>query len=313
MSEYRFSIIIPHYNDTESLKALIDTVPDRKDIQVIIIDDNTYPEQTTMQHIVDELKRENITLAFNEIGKRGAGGCRNIGLQLAKGKWIICADADDLFVERAFQIFDNNYDLNAEIIYFNMYSINMPEKELGSRHLQYERLVKNYLKHPNRTNELNLRYNFPSPCSKMVLRDMVEKNNIHFDDLLWSNDDMFATKCGYYAKKIAAADERVYFVTRKNGTITTSKSIEAFKTRVDVYIKKMVFLRNSLSQKDFKKVARWPGNKLVVARLDGYGKEMERYIMKCYRDNGISLWWINRSDISEVFLKIKSYLSDIHY
>ena len=41
MTIINYSIIIPHKNSTKLLQRCIDTIPYRKDIQVIIVDDNS--------------------------------------------------------------------------------------------------------------------------------------------------------------------------------------------------------------------------------------------------------------------------------
>lgn len=41
MNKILFSIIIPHYNNEISLTKLLKTIPEDKDIEIIIIDDNS--------------------------------------------------------------------------------------------------------------------------------------------------------------------------------------------------------------------------------------------------------------------------------
>lgn len=308
-----YSVIIPHYKDLDGLKALIPTIPDRNDIQVLIIDDNSFPNSDIVEKTIKSFNRDNISIYYNDINKRGAGGCRNIGISHSDGEWLIFSDADDCFTKGAFSAFDNFRHNDADIVYFHMTSINLPEGITGTRHLQYDNILNRYHKNRNRNNELCLRYNYPSPCAKMVRAKMVIDNHISFDDVMWSNDDMFSTKCGYYAKKIEASNRLVYCAIRKNGTITTSKSNEAFKTSIDIYINKILYLKGKLSHRDFRKSIRWPGNKVILSYLNGYDVHVRKYILQQYKDHRISLMWFNLNDFIEVIVRIKSYFNDRKY
>ena len=39
--EYNVSIIIPHYNSPDLLAVLLDSIPEKEDIQIIVVDDNS--------------------------------------------------------------------------------------------------------------------------------------------------------------------------------------------------------------------------------------------------------------------------------
>jgi len=91
------SIIIPHYNTPELLYKLIDSIPQSPDVQIIVVDDNSNHHL----QILTELQKKYCDLVqfyTNNTRRKGAGTCRNIGLQHADGKWILFADADDFFM-----------------------------------------------------------------------------------------------------------------------------------------------------------------------------------------------------------------------
>ena len=49
---------------------------------------------------------------------RTAGGARNEGIKIAKGKWVIFADADDYFEPNAFSSFDKFLTQNMTLYIF---------------------------------------------------------------------------------------------------------------------------------------------------------------------------------------------------
>ena len=86
MNNISYSIIIPHKNIPNLLQRCLDTIPQRNDIQVIVIDDNSddsivdfnnFPKWTGIHYEYYLTK-----------GNNGAGFARNYGLKYAKGQWM---------------------------------------------------------------------------------------------------------------------------------------------------------------------------------------------------------------------------------
>ncbi len=245
----QLSIIIPTYNSVESLIKLLDTIDFSKNLEVIVVDDYSdyYFE---MEEILSDYNSR-VTLLRNRLNK-GAGVCRSIGLKHAKGKWILFADADDLFINDFFNILTKHFDSTADVIYFVPTSLNLNSNNLSKRHLRYSSMIEDYLASPTLKNELRLKYRFYVPWSKMYQKEFIELNNITFDDTLVSNDVMFAAKIGYYSKKIEVTDEIIYCVTESNDSLTKKTDINRFKIRRSVYIKYVNFLRENITDDEFK-------------------------------------------------------------
>ena len=66
-----YSIIIPHKNTPDLLKRCINSIPVRKDLEIIIVDDNSSEKFVDFDNFPG-LHRENTTVIFNKEGK-GAG------------------------------------------------------------------------------------------------------------------------------------------------------------------------------------------------------------------------------------------------
>lgn len=310
----KYTVIIPHYNDIESLPKLIESIPRREDIQIIVIDDNTYETHEEMTKLVREMDRKEVELYFNDPDHRGAGGCRNIGLSHERGEWLIFADSDDYFLDGAFDVFDRTVDPETDdevdMYFFLPTSVELPSMKRGKRHVLYAGLVRDHAKKQTRHSEEELRYNFLVPWSRMVRAKMVRENEIRYDDVRWSNDVMFAARCGYYAKKIRAVDEVVYCATRKTGTLTTSVNATTFCTRFDVYVNKYVFLREKGGNALVKRVMTMPVAKVVLAKLNKLDSQVTKHIFKSYRDNKISVFSFSIYDVKRGFLKLIMFMRD---
>ncbi len=245
------SIIIPHYNSTELLQVLIASIPEREDVEILLIDDNSTEHPKRLMDIVGARPGQ-IRLFYNEPGKNSAGACRNIGLEHAAGKWLLFADADDYFMpgfyEKAAAYFESDFDL----VWFIPTSWNLSENKLDRRHVRYEKLVREYLENKGEREEIRLRYLQESPWSKLIRRQSVEDNAIRFETTMVANDIMFSARIGYAAGKVGASEEVIYCVTKQKGTLTTGVNPHKLYERVEVFLRKYRFLKERLSRKQWK-------------------------------------------------------------
>jgi len=119
MTLTKFSIVASFYNLEDSyLIRFVDSIPDRNDIQVLLIDDGSTTELSneSKNKILQKSNVEIIRYEKNE----GVGSVRNKSIDLVKGDWLIYADCDDeYFTEefnQALDVIDNQKDYN--VIYW---------------------------------------------------------------------------------------------------------------------------------------------------------------------------------------------------
>ena len=201
---------------------------------MIVVDNSLKPIDKNLFH-----DRKNTMVLFSE-NNRGAGGARNMGLNFARGEWLLFLDADDFFVDNAFDCFDKYVNSDYEIIYFKATSIFSNTRELADRHYPYCMMVDDFI---IRNNDYSLRVNHCVPWCKMIRRDFVSLNKILFDEVPASNDVMFALNLGLKANKISADNGVVYCVTVTKGSITNTESLENIKSIFDVIIRKNTMLK----------------------------------------------------------------------
>lgn len=248
-NEIMLSIIVPYYNYVSGLRKLLKSIPVDDRIEVIVIDDGSYLECKQFAELKNETKNKNI-IYWSECENGGAGRARNKGIDMANGKYVLFADCDDFFVEDAFDIIIRTlYSYNdADVIFFAPTSITIEEKP-SERHEIYEKLVKSYVEDDGVLNETRLRFLFFSPCSKLIRRDLIIKRHIRFDEIKYSNDVMFSTKVGYYAKKVFAQNTSIYCIVEHEGSLTKNTCEEALMKRRKVYMRWKYFLCTHISCK----------------------------------------------------------------
>lgn len=237
-----FSIIIPHYNIPDLLMRCINSIPEKESIQVIVIDDCS-PGADEYKYIYPLLSRP--YLEYYSTPKGGsAGRARNIGLDHAKGKWIICMDSDDLFVDNIEDILDEAVDCKEDMLFYNyksVYSNNLTKE--ANRH-QYDHYFEKYRQDGD---EFLFRYKFESIWGKIIKRDLIEKYHIRCDETRYANDVGFSIKCGHYAKTIKIIDKPFFIVTERPGSLASSQfsnksSLVELESRLDVALSIRRFL-----------------------------------------------------------------------
>ena len=63
--DFIYSIIIPHKNIPKLLQRCLDSIPERDDVQVIIVDDNSDPAIVDFEHFPG-LQRKNTIVVFDK-------------------------------------------------------------------------------------------------------------------------------------------------------------------------------------------------------------------------------------------------------
>lgn len=300
------TIIIPHYNSVQSLEKLLNSIPSTNEIEVIVIDDNSTEQVQEYNKLVNSSKYEHVIFLINNTEKKGAGVCRNIGLEhMSSNKWVLFADADDYFVEGFYDIVKEYFESDFDIVYFTPTSIEIDTGNLSDRHIRFQQQIYDYLTKKDRNSELKLRYEFPVPWSKLISAKLIKENNIKFDEVIASNDVMFSTKIGYYAKNIAASNKIIYCVTKNKGSLTNTISEEMFDTRLNVRINYCKYLKSRLKKED-QKAINLSGRAMLIYSITyklGIKKILLTYLE--LRKNNIEVFDLRYLNPVLVFTKIR--------
>ncbi|ADV44014.1 glycosyltransferase family A protein [Bacteroides helcogenes] len=236
MNTINYSIIIPHKNIPQLLQRCLDSIPQREDIQIIVVDDDSSPEVVDFSNFPGQ-DRAGVELLFTKEGK-GAGYARNCGLARAKGKWLLFADADDYFLPDFMNVLDAYRDTDYDLITFRAESAGSDTLEpLPPRQLNYDKIAEDM--------DLEiLKFRNDVPWAKMVSARLVRDHRICFDETIAANDAMFSAKVDYHARKVAACSKSVYCATVRGDSLQYAVKLESLLARVEVACRLNRFLKN---------------------------------------------------------------------
>lgn len=170
LNECLLSIIIPVYNGEKYIKECLNSITKNSNIEnyeIIIINDgsndNTYK-------IINTYKKYNVKIYNNT--NHGVSYSRNYGIQHASGKYIMFVDSDDKLKENWYSIVMNELNDYLDMIIFT------------SKKIKQDKIY-NFITGANMQNIC-----IGAPFSKLIKREIIEKNNIQFNENLINGEDM---------------------------------------------------------------------------------------------------------------------------
>lgn len=300
----KYSVIIPHFNSFDLLEKLIKSIPIRSDVEVIVVDDKSNFKGYEL--FFEKNKKNNIFFLKNTNKIKGAGVCRNIGVEKSKGKWLLFADSDDFFLENAFNIIDKELEKQSnsvEILFFEPTSLELDTGKKSDRHKKLKMLIDNFLKNKTLKSESCLRYSSNTPWSKVIKKQLVMINNIKFDKTIIANDSMFSAKVGRHANKIGATNEKIYCVTKSKGSLTTIKEEAKYDVRIDVFIR----YYNLFNEKELRDIELSAVPLLFNGRIYGFKKIISTIFF--LKRNKIKIFKYFKID----FVKIQRLFYEVSY
>ena len=296
----QLTIIVPHYNSPELLCKLLDTIPNNNEIQTIVIDDKSNKYIEEFNSLISTPKYDHVLFLSNSTKNKGAGTCRNIGLDKAIGKWVLFADTDDYFCGDFYSIIKEYFNTDNDVVFFTPTSAELNTGFPSDRHKPFVKIINEYLGKKDEKSETMLRYRFISPWSKLIRKSFLVEKNIYFDKVIAANDVLFSTKLGFNMKKFEATQKVIYCITKSKGTLTTSISKDIFDTRLSVYINYCKYLRSNLEKTELKYLELNGRKFVILAIINRLGLSLILWTIKELKRNDIKI--ISLKSLNPIYL-----------
>lgn len=215
MKKIKFSIIICTYNMADCIKNAINSIleQDYKDYEIIIVNDCS--KDNTIK-LIKQLANSKIKLINNKVNI-GLGASRNIGVEKAKGEYILYLDADDTLYEsttltKINEIVDKE---KPDVSYFGV-------KYIGGSNKTYIPNEENSTKQARILCDMHF-----AVSSKCWKREFLNKKNIKFVENMYYEDMVYSIKATILAEKTTFGSFPIYNYTRDhNGSIMSTPNLK---------------------------------------------------------------------------------------
>ena len=232
------TIVIPHKNRPKLLEKLLSTIPERSDIEVIIVDDGSDYKVVNFDEFPGKERTNTKIIYSKESG--GGGYARNMALPHAKGVWLLFADSDDYFNKGFYDKISKYLKESLDVIYFKANSTDLKTNELSDRTIGYNKFIDLAIKEGNYD---YLRYQVAYPWAKLIKNDLISNNNIKFEEISNGNDVFFSLKVGEKGERFLAVDEVIYTVTSREEHALDVKSLDKYLVLYNTFYRKSIYLK----------------------------------------------------------------------
>lgn len=196
------SVIIPVYNKEKFLERCLLSVENQtlgmENIELLLIDDvSTDTSKEILERFVAEDGRKNITLVSLEENTGAPSIPRNIGIDLAKGKYTMFVDADDYLAPNGCKALVDLLEESGDPYAIGK-TLRIEDKKdtlIGE--------YNNYEKQMNvKVSEAPKVFQHLGPTARIVKTDLIRDNGIYFPHLKYSEDKLFFLRVLISAKVI---------------------------------------------------------------------------------------------------------------
>lgn len=211
------TVCIPLFNGEKTIISTIKTIINTNiDLNIVVINDHSSDKGP---QLVKDINASNVHLIEN-VGEKGPGIARNLGIEYAKTKYITFCDADDQVTEIGYKSMLAIAMANDSDFVVGQYL----RKIDNSKWMPSSIVLNKYISDShNHVNDLELMHITPNCWSKLFKTEFLKKNKIRFNNAYIAEDLEFVTKCQKFAKKINMSPEVVYLyktITKKTSLIS---------------------------------------------------------------------------------------------
>lgn len=133
--DYLFTIIVPVYNTEKYIRKCLNSILEAIDIdcEVIIVNDGSVDnsEKIALEFIENLPEKYKENFKYTKKENKGLADTKNVGLQMAKGKYISCVDSDDYISKDFYEIARKQINEGYEIIIYDVYVIFEKDKKMN--------------------------------------------------------------------------------------------------------------------------------------------------------------------------------------
>ena len=202
MIDMKYSIIVPVFNREKTIRTCLEGLLDTSfsDFEIIVVDDGSSDDSYEASLAVAN-NHSNVRVIKRQENK-GLSAARNVGMDNARGEYLIFIDSDDTFVKDALSDIDKLVTDNLDLL---MYGIKIGKyKDKCWEQREYPKTVVDIKLEGNRRivewiytslETYKIQYYFTA-YAKVLNKALIDKHNLRFqEDVTFGEDQVFT--CNY--------------------------------------------------------------------------------------------------------------------
>lgn len=249
----KYSVIVPVYNSEQYITECIESVLGQSEssLELVMIDDGS--DDASLK-IIQRFQQIDSRVKIGHTVHSGPGKARNVGINKAKGEYILFLDSDDYwnrdYLNKISDVLDG---VEADICFGNQHNDLFVDRVETS--IYYNSEIFNSLVSKDDKIEYLFSDEKRCPCStwnNVYRRKFINENKIAFHEkCLFGEDTDFVFQALEKAKNIISNNINFYFYRKENGaSLTETMSYEKMSQRIEI-LKKWYFyyLKESVERK----------------------------------------------------------------
>ena len=216
----KLSVVIPIYNVRDYLAACIESVLSAacSDYEIVLVNDGSTDDSGTIA--ADYAARYSDRIRLITTANGGLGAARNVGLEAARGDFLLFLDSDDRLSEGAMEEILPELTEEKDMLIFDLLSVN-PDGSVIERMRGCGKTGRLCL---SDFPELLLAY--PSACNKICRRSLFLDSGVRFPGRVWYEDLRTMPKLYTLTDRIFAVQKAWYLYLLRPGSITNSAKLQ---------------------------------------------------------------------------------------
>lgn len=217
----KYSIIIPVYNAEGTLRRCLDSLVKQtfSDYELLLINDGSTDGSDA---ICREYAGTYSCVRYFAKENGGVSSARNLGLEQAKGEYILFVDSDDYVSNGYFAGIDQELtQYHPDLLMFGAANIGVEKRVRITG--AYQETEESSI--ASRIADAMQRYLFSSPCNKVFYRQIIEQKHIRFEkNLSIGEDQVFLFTYAMHIRSVVSIGSVLYNVDVSDGNSLSRKA-----------------------------------------------------------------------------------------
>lgn len=309
----KISVIIPAYNIEEYIQKAIKSVIEQslKEVEVIVINDGSTDKT---KEKIEELIKCDKRIKLINLSNGGVSRARNIGINIAKGEYILFLDGDDWIAEECLgELYKKARIDNLDLVVFNYTKVSSDEMK------EYKFNEKNEIISGKKAlKETLIDKMTPSMCNKFISRKILSEDMRFQENIAIGEDLLLSTKICSIADRVGKINKSYYYYYMREDSVTHKVTEKVFSIKdsidkIEEYLKKENLFNDNIEEIEFLKFIHLYFYRVIVGNMNDNMHRCFFYNYKGLNDIENNNYYKKFKSESRIDIKLRLLLYKYNY